>query len=150
MKRIFLFLATNLAIIVVLSISLRLLGVESILDEQGVDLNLNSLLIFAAVFGFGGAFISLDISTWMAKRTTGATVIEQPANESERWLVETVKRQAERAGIGMPEVAIFPSQALSISISMPNQNSTATARLGMQAKSLLLVRIIARVAMVLP
>ena len=121
MKRIFLFLATNLAIIVVLSITLRLLGVESILDEQGVDLNLNSLLIFCAVFGFGGAFISLAISKWMAKRTTGAKVIEQPANESERWLVETVKRQAERAGIGMPEVAIFPSQA-------PNAFATGMSR----------------------
>ena len=121
MKRIFLFLATNLAIILVLSITLRLLGVESILDEQGVDLNLNSLLIFCAVFGFGGAFISLAISKWMAKRTTGAKVIEQPANESERWLVETVKRQAERAGIGMPEVAIFPSQA-------PNAFATGMSR----------------------
>lgn len=107
MKRIMLFLATNLAIMIVLSISLRLLGVESILDEQGVDLNLNSLLIFAAVFGMGGSFISLAISKWMAKRTMGAQVIEQPRDEVERWLVNTVRRQAEAAGIGMPEVAIF-------------------------------------------
>ncbi len=121
MKRIFLFLATNLAIIVVLSITLRLLGVERILDEQGVGLDLKALLIFAAVFGFGGSFISLAISKWMAKRTTGAKVIEQPANEVERWLVETVRRQARQAGIGMPEVAIFPSQA-------PNAFATGMSR----------------------
>ncbi len=121
MKRIFLFLATNMAIIVVLSISLRLLGVERILDEQGVGLDLKSLLIFAAVFGFGGSFISLAISKWMAKRTTGAKVIEQPSNEVERWLVQTVQRQAERAGIGMPEVAIFPSPA-------PNAFATGMSR----------------------
>ncbi len=127
MKRIFLFLATNLAIIVVLSISLRLLGVESILDEQGVDLNLNSLLIFAAVFGFGGSFISLAISKWMAKRTTGAKVIEQPANEIERWLVATVKGQAERAGIGMPEVAIFPSAAPNAFATGMNRNNALVA-----------------------
>lgn len=107
MKRIFLFLATNLAIIVVLSISLRLLGVERILDEQGVGLNINSLLIFSAVFGFGGSFLSLAISKWTAKRFTGARVIQQPANSREEWLVSTVTRQAQGAGIGMPEVAIY-------------------------------------------
>src|SRR3990172_2303390 len=109
MKRIFLFLATNLAIVFVLSISLRLLGVERILDEQDIGLNMNALLIFAAVFGMGGAFISLAISKWTAKRFTGARVIEQPSNEAETWLVETVKRQARSAGIGMPEVAIYDS-----------------------------------------
>ena len=107
MKRIFLFLATNLAIIVVLSITLRLLGVERILDEQGVGLDINNLLVFAAVFGFGGSFISLAMSKWTAKRFTGARVIQQPANSTEQWLVNTVRRQAERAGIGMPEVAIY-------------------------------------------
>jgi len=121
MKRIFLFLATNLAIIVVLGITLQLLGVERILDEQGVGLDMRSLLIFAAVFGFGGSFISLAISKWMAKRTTAAKVIDQPANETERWLVATVKRQAQRAGIGMPEVAIFPSPA-------PNAFATGMSR----------------------
>lgn len=109
MKRIFLFLATNLAIVFVLSISLRLLGVERILDEQGIGLNMNALLAFAAVFGMGGAFISLAISKWTAKRFTGARVIEQPKNEAETWLVETVKRQARNAGIGMPEVAVYDS-----------------------------------------
>ncbi len=127
MKRIFLFLATNLAIIVVLSISLRLLGVERILDEQGVGLDLKSLLIFAAVIGFGGSFISLAISKWMAKRSTGAQVIEQPSNEVERWLVDTVRRQAERAGIGMPEVAIFPSQAPNAFATGMNRNKALVA-----------------------
>ena len=107
MKRIFLFLVTNLAIVVVLSITLRLLGVERILDEQGVGLNLNALLIFAAVFGFGGSLISLAISKWSAKRMVGAQVIETPRTPDEQWLVATVRRQAQQAGIGMPEVAIY-------------------------------------------
>jgi len=109
MKRVFLFLVTNLAIIAVLSITLRLLGVDRILDQQGVGLDLNALLIFAAVFGFGGSFISLAISKWTAKRFTGAKVIEQPRSSQEQWLVGTVKRQAQAAGIGMPEVAIYDS-----------------------------------------
>ncbi|MDV6341495.1 protease HtpX [Nitrosomonas sp. Is24] len=107
MKRILLFLATNLAIVVVLSITLRLLGVEKILDAQGTGLNINSLLIFAAVFGFGGSFMSLALSKWTAKRFTGAQVIEMPRNAQEHWLVATVQRQAAAAGIGMPEVAIY-------------------------------------------
>ena len=107
MKRIFLFLTTNLAIIVVLSITLRLLGFERILDEQGAGLDINSLLIFAAVFGFGGSFMSLAMSKWTAKRFTGAQVIELPRNAHEHWLVSTVQRQAKMAGIGMPEVAIY-------------------------------------------
>ncbi|MBD3670814.1 MAG: protease HtpX [Gammaproteobacteria bacterium] len=117
MKRIVLFLATNLAIVFVLSITLRLLGVERILDEQGVGLDLNSLLVFAAVIGFGGSFISLAISKWTAKRMTGARVIERPSNATEQWLVQTVERQAQKAGIGMPEVAIFDS---------PDPNAFAT------------------------
>ena len=107
MKRVFLFLATNIAVLVVLSIVLSLIGFEGILDEQGIDLDLPSLLVFAAIFGFGGSFISLAISKWSAKRMTGARVITQPANQTETWLVETVRRQAREAGIGMPEVAIF-------------------------------------------
>lgn len=109
MKRIALFLATNIAIILVLGISLRLLGFEGILDQQGVDLDINALLVFAAVFGFGGSFLSLAMSKWTAKRFTGAQVIETPRNSTEQWLVQTVKRQAESAGIGMPEVAIYDS-----------------------------------------
>ena len=107
MKRVFLFLATNLAIIVVLSITLRLLGFERILDEQGAGLNMNSLLLFAAVFGFGGSLMSLAMSKWTAKRFTGAQAIEMPRNAQEHWLVTTVQRQAQQAGIGMPEVAIY-------------------------------------------
>ncbi|MCW8902036.1 MAG: protease HtpX [Gammaproteobacteria bacterium] len=109
MKRIALFLMTNLAVIVVLSITLRILGVEKILDEQGAGLDFNSLLIFAAVFGFGGSLISLAMSKWTAKRFTGAQVIEKPRNSNEQWLLATVKRQAQLAGIGMPEVAIYDS-----------------------------------------
>jgi len=117
MKRIALFLATNIAILLVLSIVLQLLGVESILDEQGVDLNYTSLLIFAAVFGMGGSFISLALSKWMAKRMTGAQVISEPRTQTEMWLVETVNRLADGAGIGRPEVAIFDS---------PSPNAFAT------------------------
>lgn len=107
MKRIILFLATNLAIVVVLSITLRLFGFEKILDAQGVGLDINSLLLFASVFGFGGSLMSLALSKWTAKRFTGAQVIEMPRNAQEHWLVTTVQRQAKIAGIGMPEVAIY-------------------------------------------
>jgi heat shock protein HtpX len=106
-KRVMLFIITNLAIIFILSIVLSLLGVDRILDQQGIGLDLRSLVIFAAVFGFGGSLISLVISKWTAKRLTGAQVITSPANEVEMWLVQTVRRQAESAGIGMPEVAIY-------------------------------------------
>ena len=111
MKRIALFLITNIAILVVLSIVLSLLGVDRILDESGTGLNYYNLLVFAAVFGFGGSFISLAISKWMAKHLTGAQVITSPRNQAEAWLVETVKNQATRAGIGMPEVAIYDDAA---------------------------------------
>lgn len=111
MKRVLLFLGTNIAVILVLSVVLSLLGVDRILDEQGVGLNLQHLLIFAAVFGFGGAFISLAISKWMAKRMTGAKVIESPKNSVEAWLVNTVRNQAQRLNLNMPEVAIFNSRA---------------------------------------
>lgn len=107
MKRIVLFLMTNLAIIVVLGIVLRLLGVERILDAQGVGLDYGSLLIFAAVFGMGGSFISLAASKWIAKMSTGAHIIERPSNTTEQWLLSTVRQQAQQAGIGVPEVAIY-------------------------------------------
>jgi heat shock protein HtpX len=105
MKRVVLFILTNLAIIFVLNITMRLLGVEPYLNQQG--LNLNALLVFAAIFGFGGAFISLLISKWTAKRMTGAQVIDSPRTATEHWLLDTVRRQAQAAGIGMPEVAIY-------------------------------------------
>jgi heat shock protein HtpX len=109
MKRVVLFLATNLAVILVLSVTLRLLGVDRILDEQGTGLNLTNLLIFSAVFGFAGSLLSLAISKWSAKRAMGVRVIDQPRNSHESWLVDTVRRQAQAAGIGMPEVGVFDS-----------------------------------------
>ncbi|MDE2088761.1 MAG: protease HtpX [Gammaproteobacteria bacterium] len=115
MKRIFLFLLTNLAILLVLSVSLRLLGIEGWLNAQGFSLP--GILILAAIFGMGGSFISLAISKWMAMRMTGAHVIDQPRNEAEAWLVETVRHLARSAGIGMPEVAIYDS---------PDMNAFAT------------------------
>ena len=127
MKRVMLFLATNLAIIVVLGITLRLLGVERILDEQGVGLDYTSLLIFAAVFGMGGAFLSLAISKWTAKRFTGARVIEQPRNATENWLLETVRRQARAAGIGMPEVAIYDSPDINAFATGARRNNALVA-----------------------
>jgi heat shock protein HtpX len=105
MKRILLFQATNVYILLVLSVTMRILGLEPYLQQNG--LNYQSLLVFAAAFGMGGAFISLALSKWTAKRFTGARVIEQPVNDSERWLLETVQRQAQAAGIGIPEVAIY-------------------------------------------
>ncbi|MCH8895762.1 MAG: protease HtpX [Proteobacteria bacterium] len=107
MKRIVLFLATNIAVILVLSIVMRLLGADQYLAQQGY--NYQALLVFSAIFGMGGAFISLSLSKWLAKRSTGARVIERPNGETEAWLLSTVERQARQAGIGMPEVAIFPS-----------------------------------------
>ena len=105
MKRIVLFLATNVAILLVLSIAMRVLGLEPYLTETG--LNLTSLLVMAAVMGFGGSFISLAISKWMAKKTMGVRVIETPSNSSEFWLVDTVRKYAADAGIGMPEVGVY-------------------------------------------
>ena len=105
MKRVILFLATNLAVILVLSIVLNV-----VFSFLGIDRSsIGGLLVFAAIFGFGGSFISLAMSKWMAKRSTGAVVIEQPRNATEQWLMNTVARQAKAAGIGMPEVAIYDS-----------------------------------------
>lgn len=126
-KRIALFIATNIAILMVLSITMRLLGFESLLDQQGVDLNLNALLVFAAVIGFSGSLISLAISKWTAKRMTGAQVIEQPRNQTEQWLVETVRRQAQRAGIGMPEVAIYDAPDVNAFATGWNRNNALVA-----------------------
>ena len=109
MQRIFLFLITNIAIMVVLSITLRILGVESLLAQNGSDLNINALVIFSGIYGFGGAFISLAISKWLANRMTGANVIEQPTYNVETWLLEIVEKQSGIVGIQMPEVAIFLS-----------------------------------------
>lgn len=127
MKRVVLFLATNIAIIFVLSISLQIFGFEGFLQKNGVDLNLESLLLFAAIFGFGGSFISLAISKWMAKRSTGAKVITQPSTPMECWLVKTVERQAKQAGIGMPEVAIYPANEINAFATGANRNKALVA-----------------------
>ena len=127
MKRVFLFLATNIAILVVLSITLSILGVDRILDQQGVNLDLRALLIFSAVFGMGGSFISLAMSKWTAKRMTGAEVIDKPRNEAEAWLVDLVSRQAQAAGIGMPEVAIYDSPDMNAFATGMSRNSALVA-----------------------
>jgi heat shock protein HtpX len=127
MKRVFLFLATNIAILVVLSITLSILGVDRILDQQGVNLDLRALLIFAAVFGMGGSFISLAMSKWTARHMTGAEVIKQPRNEAEAWLVDLVARQAQAAGIGMPEVAVYDSPDMNAFATGMNRNSALVA-----------------------
>jgi len=126
-KRVGLFLVTNIAIIFILNITMRLLGFDSFLDKQGVDLNLNALLVFAAVIGFSGSLISLAISKWTAKRMTGAKVIEQPANAQERWLLETVQRQSQQAGIGMPDVAIYDAPDVNAFATGMRRNSALVA-----------------------
>ena len=125
MKRIFYFLVTNLAIVLVLSVTMRLLGVEPFLNANG--LNLNSLLIFAAVMGFGGAFISLAISKWSAKKMSGAVTIENPKTPDEIWLMNTVKKQSETVGIQMPEVAIFNSPVVNAFATGMSRNSSLVA-----------------------
>lgn len=127
MKRVFLFVATNLAIVFVLSITLRLLGVDRILDEQGVGLDINALLIFSAVFGFAGSLFSLAISKWSAKRMMGVRVIDQPRNAAEQWLVETVRRQAQAAGIGMPEVGVFDAAEMNAFATGARRNAALVA-----------------------
>ncbi|MBT9611835.1 MAG: protease HtpX [Burkholderiales bacterium] len=125
MKRIFLFLATNLAIVLVLSFTARLLGIEPYLQDGG--LSLTSLLAFTAIMGMGGAFISLAISKWSAKRAVGAIVIETPRTPEEIWLVTTVRRQAETAGIGMPEVAMYDSPEVNAFATGMNKNNALVA-----------------------
>lgn len=117
MKRIFLFLVTNIAIMLVLGLIITIFGLGNVLDEQGVGLDLKALLILSAVVGMTGSFISLAMSKFMAKKTTGAQVIVNPRSEQEQWLVSTVQRQAQAAGIRMPEVAIYDA---------PDMNAFAT------------------------
>ena len=117
MMRILLFLLTNAAVLVLISLIFQVLGLGQFLDQQGVNLNLESLLLFSAVIGMSGSFISLVLSKWMAKQSMGVYVIEQPSNATERWLVDVVARQAKQAGLGMPDVGIFQS---------PDPNAFAT------------------------
>ena len=127
MKRILLLVATNVAVLIVLSVVMRLLGLESILNDQGTALDLQALLVFSAVIGFAGSFISLAISKWMAKRSTGAHVIDTPRNATERWLFETVERQARAAGIKCPEVAVYDSPDVNAFATGPSRNNSLVA-----------------------
>ncbi len=121
MMRIFLFLATNAAILIVISVIFSLFGLQGILDQQGVGLDYNALLLMSAIFGMSGSVISLMISKWMAKRSMGVHVIENPSNQTEKWLLSTVKKQALEAGIGMPDVGIFTTPT-------PNAFATGMSR----------------------
>lgn len=123
MKRIVLFLITNLAVMLVLSVVLSIIFSVFGLDRSSIS----GLLVMAAVFGFGGSFISLAMSKWMAKRSTGAVVIEQPRNSTEHWLVDTVRRQSQQAGIGMPEVAIYDSPEMNAFATGMSRNSSLVA-----------------------
>ena len=125
MKRIALFLLTNLAVVLVLGVVCSLLGVDRFLTQNG--LNLTQLLIFSAIMGFGGSFISLLMSKWMAKRSTGAQVITQPRNSGEMWLLQTVERQARAAGIKMPEVAIYEAAEPNAFATGANKNAALVA-----------------------
>ena len=127
MKRILLFLGTNIAIIIVLGTVLRLLGVDRLLEADGGALDYRALLIFAAVFGMGGSFLSLAISKWMAKRAMGVRLIERPANEREQWLIDTVRRQARQAGVGMPEVGIYDSPQVNAFATGMSRNNALVA-----------------------
>ena len=125
MKRILLFVATNLGVVLLLGAIARLLGVDRFFYQSG--LNLGSLLVFAAIFGMGGSLISLLMSKWIAKMSVGAHVIEQPRTQIEQWLVETVRGQAQRAGIGMPEVAIYDSPEPNAFATGANRNAALVA-----------------------
>jgi len=118
-KRITLFLATNLAVLVLLGLILNLLGVD--------PASSGGLLVFASLFGFGGALISLMMSKWSAKRFSGAQVITQPRNDAERWLLTTVQRQAQMAGIGMPEVAVYQAPEINAFATGANRNDALVA-----------------------
>ena len=129
MKRIVLFLATNLAVMLVLGITASLLGVNKFLTANG--LNLGALLVFAALMGFGGAFISLFMSKAMAKWSTGAHVITSPSNSTEFWLVQTVERLSQRAGIPMPEVAIYEGEPNAFATGPSKSNSLVAVSTGL-------------------
>ncbi|MGZ8256205.1 MAG: protease HtpX [Gallionella sp.] len=126
MKRIFLFIVTNVAVMLVISVTLRLLGVDKVLDASGA-INFNSLLVMSLVVGFSGSIISLLMSKWMAKRSVNAQVITNPSDPTERWLVDTVKRQALAAQIGMPEVAIYEAPDVNAFATGWNKNNALVA-----------------------
>ncbi|AZM95247.1 protease HtpX [Vreelandella venusta] len=125
MMRIVLFLATNLAVLLVASLTLRLFGVESYLSSQGI--NFTSLLVFCFIFGMVGSLVSLFISKWMAKRSTGTVIIETPSNSTEQWLLDTVAELSREAGIKTPEVGIFPAQQSNAFATGWNKNDALVA-----------------------
>lgn len=127
MLRIGLFLATNLAVILLASITLNILGVDSYFDQTGSQLNLTSLLIFCGVFGMSGSIISLFLSKTIAKWSARVEIIDQPANETERWLLSTVSELAQKADIGMPDVGIFPAQQSNAFATGWNRNNALVA-----------------------
>ncbi len=127
MKRILLFLATNFAILIVASITMSLLGVGSFLDESGTNLNLQALLVFCLIFGMGISLVSLLFSKKIAKWTTKVQIIDQPRNEREQWLMRLVEEQSKAAGIGMPEVGIFPAQQANAFATGANRNKALVA-----------------------
>lgn len=127
MMRIMLFLATNVAIMIAISVIFNLLGLKGALDAQGVDLNLDALLVMSAVIGMTGSVISLFMSKWSAKSAMGVHVIDQPQNQTEQWLLSIVARQAQQAGIGMPEVGIFQTPEPNAFATGANRNSALVA-----------------------
>jgi heat shock protein HtpX len=127
MKRIALFLATNVAVLVVISVAFRLLGIDSVLARNGTDLDLGALLVYSAVVGFAGSFISLAMSKWLAKKSTGARVIDTPRNAAESWLLNTVHRHADAANIRRPEVAIYDSPDVNAFATGPSRNNALVA-----------------------
>jgi len=127
MTRIFLFLATNMAVMALVGFVFQLLGIQGMLAQNGVDLNLTAVMVMSLVVGFSGSIISLFMSKSMAKRSMGVHIIEQPANNAERWLMETVYRQADKAGIGRPEVGIFDSPQPNAFATGANRNAALVA-----------------------
>lgn len=127
MMRILLFVATNLAVVLIASITLSLFGFNGFMAANGVDLNLNQLLIFCAVFGFAGSLFSLFISKWMAKMSTGTQIISQPRTRHEQWLLQTVEELSREAGIKMPEVGIFPAYEANAFATGWNRNDALVA-----------------------
>ena len=127
MMRILLFMATNVAIMIAITIIFNILGLKSTLDAQGVDLNLNALLVMSAIIGMAGSVISLFMSKWSAKRAMGVHVIEHPQNQTEQWLLGIVTRQAQQAGIGMPEVGIFQAPEPNAFATGANRNNALVA-----------------------
>ena len=125
--RIFLLIATNFAVVVVLGIAAQVFGLDKILAQNGMSGQLTGLFIMSLLIGFGGSFISLAMSKWLAKRSMGVQMIEQPANEVEQWLMDTVQRQAEQANIGMPEVGIFDTPEVNAFATGMRRNSAMVA-----------------------